>query len=222
MTSRPAVASVVDSLNTALDRWLPKHIALFHYVDEYYTHKAKTKSLIDAIDLAIVTELTKRAVLRNRPSPRIVEAGAGFGQLSLLISAVLGWETYPYEMAESRHAGCLFLKKALGSLTDLCQPVFRPYPRGDYQSDDADILISTNVINDVWYKLAATEAARWRYFLQDIPEAFIDVERAGSHRQSSTSQQEAINICERLGYSVQPVIIDSLGSSCLCHMVKGS
>jgi hypothetical protein len=203
--------NIVLRMHTALAEWLPE--AEKRYCpDGYYSVKLQSNTLLGAVDWAIINALSGRTGLK------IVEAGAGYAQLSFFLSVVYGFETRPFELADNRFAGCLMLKELLGDAAQACIPVNAVYPDG-YSPEMGSILISTNTINGQWLRNAATEELRWKKHLSGIVEAFIDVERTGQHRDTPEKLEAALKICADLGYKLDRIFTASLSDLGLYHMV---
>lgn len=185
--------SLASALIITLEEQLLKYYEGKDYkvLDPYYAHKIKTHSMIDAYDITI-----SQYILAIYPiSTKILEVGAGYGQLSLLLS-LQGYETYPIDMAQSRHDVSNYLVTAL-SLQDSCHPIKCSYP-DNYSGSPFDLLIATNVINSFWQE----KERNWNTILQ-YKDAIIDVERWGLHRPNHMDQQQIISQICKEGYTAQ-------------------
>ena len=185
--------------------------------DNYYKGRYRAGLMLATPELAIFDYIMDCKL----PGP-ILELGAGFGQLSLLLSCCGGYTTIALDVADRRISGCEQLKKA-SPRGDRCTPLLGRYPQGRTKLPQYELIESTNTISGCWTELGLTEEARWTALLRDEQKDLVlDLERAGCYRpHGSPELLEAHSILEQLGWTVKSIpAVAMIGDYDICHLMR--
>jgi hypothetical protein len=155
--------------------------------DAYYTARLASWQLIDTLDQYMLSYVQQHI----EPGAEIIEIGAGYGQLSVLLSVCGGYKTTPIDTAESRHTGNQILVEHVKRVLDACPctPVKGAYPAILPMLPKAQLVIATNIIGAWWGTLNSTESTRWAAFLDPCQAGILlDVARTGAYRPTGTAE----------------------------------
>ena len=186
--------TVADALGAEIRRLIPD--SLLASTDGYY--RAKLASFpFDALELAIAGYVSEHYSVGTA----VLEAGAGIGQLSLLLTT-LGFQTLPIECDPHRHGLTRSLVESLHAAA-YCKPVLGLFPGVIAEERlEYDVLVTTNVINTWWKTWSATLEEKLTACLRG-KDAILDIERLGEHRPTEEGQMSAVSVICGLGYEAE-------------------